>query len=325
MNYREVLFPYQPLEPGDFMYRYEINNREYIIYSPEKDKVSCLELYDFTDLSPFQLTIAIQRVKVDTPEQQEFTFAKVCSKENLIKYLFDITENISQYRKRRGVSNFEAYFLYHLKHPTKVRNIYQFNPSNNDSQLVFDNDVCIASIFEDVRTRMVNLCWDPVTLKNIEEQDSERHVSYLLASSNPMICEHIYEKIKERSAAINLYNCSLDALLFFSYYIKKKGIEKSISVFSDDRNITVLMNEWYPTTLIRFISRIQKMYNLISRKKYESFEARDITVYQLVSIAGSQSFLRFPNDTTAIEIFFREIVSEYKLEDVSVKYISSVE
>lgn len=22
MNYREVLFPYQPLEPGDFMYRY---------------------------------------------------------------------------------------------------------------------------------------------------------------------------------------------------------------------------------------------------------------------------------------------------------------
>lgn len=26
MNYREVLFPYQPLEPRDFMYRYEINN-----------------------------------------------------------------------------------------------------------------------------------------------------------------------------------------------------------------------------------------------------------------------------------------------------------
>ncbi len=38
MNYREVLFPYQPLEPGDFMYRYDINNRGYIIYSPEKIK-----------------------------------------------------------------------------------------------------------------------------------------------------------------------------------------------------------------------------------------------------------------------------------------------
>lgn len=322
MNYREVLFPYQPLEPGDFMYRYEINNREYIIYSPEKDKVSCLELYDFMDISPFQLAISIQRVKVDTPELKEFEFAKVCSKENLIKYLFDIIDNISQYRRIRGVSNFEAYFLFHLKHPTKVRNIYQFNPNNNESQLVFDNDVCIAAIFDDIRTQTINLCWDPVTFRNIEEQDSERYTSYLLASSNPMICEHIYKKVDERSATINIYNYSLDALLFFSYYIKKKGIEKSISIFSDSKNITVLMSDWYPTTLVRFISKIQKMYNLILRKKYEEFETRDITVYQLISIAGSQSFLRFPNDAVAIEIFFKEIVSEYKLDDISLKCIS---
>ena len=33
MNYSEVLNPYQPLETGDFMYRYYINDREYIIYS----------------------------------------------------------------------------------------------------------------------------------------------------------------------------------------------------------------------------------------------------------------------------------------------------
>lgn len=82
------------------------------------------------------------------------------------------------------------------------------------------------------------------------------------------------------------------------------------------------MSDWYPTTLVRFISKIQKMYNLILRKKYEEFETRDITVYQLISIAGSQSFLRFPNDAVAIEIFFKEIVSEYKLDDISLKCIS---
>ena len=90
MNYREVLFPYQPLEPGDFMYRYDINNRGYIIYSPEKNKISCLELYDFTDISPFQLAVSIQRVRIETPEQNEFVFDKVCSKEDLLRYLFDI-------------------------------------------------------------------------------------------------------------------------------------------------------------------------------------------------------------------------------------------
>lgn len=50
MNYSEVLNPYQPLETGDFMYRYYINDREYIIYSPERNKISCLELFDFKDL-----------------------------------------------------------------------------------------------------------------------------------------------------------------------------------------------------------------------------------------------------------------------------------
>ena len=131
MNYREVLFPYQPLEPGDFMYRYDINNRGYIIYSPEKNKISCLELYDFTDISPFQLAVS------------------------------------------RGVSNFEAYLLYHLKQPDKVRNIYQFNPANNDYQLVFDNDVCIASIFDEYITNTINVCWNPVTFRYFEEQDGD--------------------------------------------------------------------------------------------------------------------------------------------------------
>lgn len=324
MNYREVLFPYQPLEPGDFMYRYDINNREYIIYSPEKEKVSCLELYDFMDISPFQLAISIQRVKIDTPELKEFDFAKVCSKEELIKYLFDIVDSKTQYRKVRGVSNFEAYFLYHLKHPSKVRNLFQFNPYNNDSQLVFDNDVCIATIFDDIKTNTINLCWNPVTFRNIEEQDRERHTSYLLPSSNPIICEYIYKIVEERSATINLYNCSLDALLFFSYHIKKRGIEKRISVFFESENITILMHDWYPTTLIRFVSKMQKMYNAVARKKYEEYEARDITVYQLISIA-SQSFLRFPNDEIAIEIFFKEIICEYKLEDILLKSISQVE
>jgi hypothetical protein len=53
MNYSEVLNPYQPLETGDFMYRYYINDREYIIYSPERNKISCLELFDFKDLSAY--------------------------------------------------------------------------------------------------------------------------------------------------------------------------------------------------------------------------------------------------------------------------------
>ncbi len=85
MNYSEVLNPYQPLETGDFMYRYYINDREYIIYSPERNKISCLELFDFKDLSAYQLSVSIQakvQVQSESEELKEFSFDHVCSKED---------------------------------------------------------------------------------------------------------------------------------------------------------------------------------------------------------------------------------------------------
>lgn len=165
MNYSEVLNPYQPLETGDFMYRYYINDREYIIYSPERNKISCLELFDFKDLSAYQLSVSIQakvQVQSESEELKEFSFDHVCSKEDLIAYLFDITEGKTEIRKVRKVSNNEGYFLFELKSAHKIRNFYQFNPESKEYQLVFDNDICCAAIYEDVTSDVVNVCWNPV-------------------------------------------------------------------------------------------------------------------------------------------------------------------
>ena len=43
MNYQTVLQNYHPTEQGDFMLRYEIGGRGYVVYSPEKDALSCIE------------------------------------------------------------------------------------------------------------------------------------------------------------------------------------------------------------------------------------------------------------------------------------------
>ena len=45
MNYQTVLQNYHPTEQGDFMLKYEIDGRGYVIYSPEKDSWSCIELH----------------------------------------------------------------------------------------------------------------------------------------------------------------------------------------------------------------------------------------------------------------------------------------
>ena len=42
MNYQTVLQNYHPTEQGDFMLRYEIGGRGYVVYSPEKDALSCI-------------------------------------------------------------------------------------------------------------------------------------------------------------------------------------------------------------------------------------------------------------------------------------------
>lgn len=45
MNYQTVLQNYLPVEQGDFMLKYEIDDRGYAIYSPEKGSFSCIELH----------------------------------------------------------------------------------------------------------------------------------------------------------------------------------------------------------------------------------------------------------------------------------------
>ena len=59
MNYQTVLQNYHPTEQGDFMLKYEIDGRGYVIYSPEKDSWSCIELHSFSELTPWQLAFVL--------------------------------------------------------------------------------------------------------------------------------------------------------------------------------------------------------------------------------------------------------------------------
>ena len=65
MNYRTVLRDFSPIEWGDFLMRFEINQRSYVLFSPEHGKVSCLELMYFTELDPLQLSVLLG-IKVES-------------------------------------------------------------------------------------------------------------------------------------------------------------------------------------------------------------------------------------------------------------------
>lgn len=180
---------------------------------------------------------------------------------------------------------------------------------------MFDNDICCAAIYEDVTSDVVNVCWNPAIFSILEGQTEQQNTSYLLPSSNPILCAHVCKKAQERNARINLYvgKNGMEALLFFSYYIASKGIEKSISIFSDSKQVTVEMDRWNPVTVVKLMSKMQKTINDKLRKQFG--EEDEVTIYRLESVAG-KSFLAFQNHPLAIDVFFRNIIPLYGLENI---------
>lgn len=319
MKYSEVLFQYQPTEIGDFMYRYYVNDREYIIYSPEKGKISCLELCNFSDLTPFQLSVSIQQRDKPVEEMKEFSFEYVCSKEALVSYLFDISSDQKDMMKTRRVSNRKCYLLYALKPvgSCKVRNLFQFDPETKDYQLVFNNDVCCASAFEDEKTDIVNVCWSPVVFSMLEGQTEHKNTTYLLASSNPILCFHVCKKAMDKAAIINLCveKGKLEALVFLSLYLEYKGTKRGLSIFFESKKITVQMKNWNPVKVVNCIASAEKICGEELKKNYgEDYTA--MSIFQLESVDGL-NFVSFQNSPLAINAFFKVIFKSLKLDGIS--------
>lgn len=321
MKYSEVLRAYKPVETGDFMYRYSVNNRDYVIYSPEEGTTSCVELYEFIDLTPQELSFFIpKKDRVgEMGEIEEFRFNCTCSKEKLIAYLFDVVADQKEGQKVKCRNENDGYLLYALK-ANKVRNLFQFNPLNKKYRLIFKNKICYTSIDEDLEATGINVCWNPIVFNSLERAEiAEKKPSFLLASAHPLLSTYIIGLAGNRQ--ISLWENKLDTLLFFSLYTHLKGLEKSISVFSESNpgeRITVSMKNWHPVTLVKFISKLQKAYIEQYEYIYNEVFLKDIIVYKLESIAGN-SFITFPNKRLVIGVFLENILLELKINDISIR------
>lgn len=127
MNYQTVLQNYLPVEQGDFMLKYEIDDRGYAIYSPEKGSFSCIELHGFSELTPWQLAFLLSLDMQQMKEQDEFSLSVCCKREKLLSYLFDVEESETTL-KTKHVSGWQGYLMMDIHKPDRVRNVFQFHP-----------------------------------------------------------------------------------------------------------------------------------------------------------------------------------------------------
>lgn len=297
------------METGDFMLRYEINNREYIIYSPEQGEVSCLELQYFRDLTAFQLAILLDwKRQSDAEDQPEFAFEYTCSREQLLTYLFDIESSLpGSIRKKRRVSGYEGYFLFGIKNPQKIVNFFQYDGSGHDN-LVFYDTLGFTTLGDENDT--VHITWSPFQFSLLEEGIENQ--AYLLASSNLMLLTFIFPKVSGKRIVLHSQSNPLESLLFLAYFTSFSGNEKSIQIHESREEIIVSLDRWNPITVVRFVSRMNKSANAEWKEILSGSDSDDFTTFRLQSVGGV-SFVMFPNLPTAINIFLDALILEIGL------------
>ena len=118
MNYQTVLQNYHPTEQGDFVLRYEIGGRGYVVYSPEKDALSCIELHGFSELTPWQLAFVLSLDMQQMKEQDELSLFVCCKREKLLSYLFDVEES-ETVLKTKHVSGWQGYLMMDIHKPDR--------------------------------------------------------------------------------------------------------------------------------------------------------------------------------------------------------------
>ena len=267
MNYQTVLQNYHPTEQGDFMLKYEIDGKGYVIYSPEKGSFSCIELHGFSELTPWQLAFVLSLDMQQMKEQDEFSLSVCCKREKLLSYLFDVEES-EVALKTKHVSGWQGYLMMDIHKPDKVRNVFQFHPETKESRWVFDNRLCVAFLREKEKGKLIHLCWSPSVFAAIDRGGERTAPAYLLASDSVLLHGYAMKKIaecfagtpaEERVIGIHVGDNVYEALSFVCYYARNVQDEYVVIPERKDGMVILETPKWNPIRQANFVASLNKM------------------------------------------------------------------
>ena len=94
-----------------FFRLYRISNRGYVIYCNENNVICCMELYGFTDISVIMLAELLKVNLEELEDCEEFSCLFVCSRQQIIDYLFDVSAKETNVKLKKHVSGLHGYLL----------------------------------------------------------------------------------------------------------------------------------------------------------------------------------------------------------------------
>lgn len=247
-TYKNILSGYIPEEEGDFFLKYRINGMQYIVYSAEPLKISCMELCNFNDITKKELSLFINNFALsdeDKPVDDEFRFEQVCGREQLLQYLFDMEGEFDTRLYQSHVSGYEGVVLYGKLDKLKntVRNLYEIR-SDFESGLLFDNSLSYSMYSKDEAIDRAHICFDPLIYKKLLEDGGVKGRIYCLASSSAYILSQAILPGRQSCLYVgNDYRESLEALIFHYHLTAGEGGKAEISFYSDRGQVAVTFSE----------------------------------------------------------------------------------
>lgn len=310
MNYSEILNDYLPAEKGDFMRRYEINDSEYIIYSPESGEINCMELSYFKNISKLELSERIGIQINQLKPHPEFSFLQKVSVNQILTYLFDIEKNnvdlSSKLIRKRMVSGNMGYILNNIFPPYSPINFYQYSSLNSD--LILPNSNCFLENKNEKNNETVYICFDATSFKELEENMCH---AFLLASSSPLLLNFIFPKVKDKKVCLYIQKRdSLNALKYLSFMF---SIEEPKSPFLShiltEEEIFIEIKNIRPNSLVSFIANLNKKIRLHLLEKYNCKE-EDFTHEKFFSLRtiNSKNYVSFFNTELSSFFFLQEFI-----------------
>lgn len=238
-TYKSILSNYQPVEGGDFFLRYEINQMQYIVYSPAEDKIQCIELCNFRDITPDELAIFTDAK--ETEEKGEFTFEQICTKEQMLQFQFNLEEIGDDHIYTPHVSANDGVVLYDVG-GSKARNLFEIQEDR--CELLFDNSLSFTKFVKNDDIDRHYVCFNPKAYKRLIEDRETKGTIFLLASTSP----YLLEKVIQQGKQINIYidtDFSKGLEAFIYYYTNTIGKRNEISYHSDGKQTTISFSEEY--------------------------------------------------------------------------------
>ena len=321
MNYQTVLQNYLPVEQGDFMLKYEIDDRGYAIYSPEKGSFSCIELHGFSELTPWQLAFLLSLDMQQMKEQDEFSLSVCCKREKLLSYLFDVEESETTL-KTKHVSGWQGYLMMDIHKPDRVRNVFQFHPETKKARLVFDNRLCVASLREKEKGKIIHLCWSPSLFAAIDRGGERTAPAYLLASNAALLHGYAMKQIaecfagtpaEERVIGIHVGDNVYEALSFVCYYARNVQDEYLVIPERKDGMMILETPKWNPIRQANFVASLNKMAVDQAKKRYPEMEVPNERPFTCLSFSR-KSFVYFPDLKVYQEVFLKMYLGLVRLQ-----------